>query len=442
MTLKELLELRAKAAHKIRDLNAALQKRSGDEAKFNSEEQAEWTRCNADYDRLTDQISVAERAQTIEREQRDAAGDRRIGRDDTETKGRERRATAAADEQTRELAIGAWFRSQCERPLSARQRRAARAAQINPQARFLNLRCGTTAEFRAARSQFRAQGVGSAGAGGATVAATFMASLELAMLTFGPMLQVADVIRTETGADLPWPSANDTGNEGEILGENTPTAEQDLTFASTVWKAFKFGSKLVKVSAELLEDSAFDLASTIGSALGERIGRRANRAFTVGVGTTEPRGIVTASAAGVTAASATAIAAADVIKLSLSLDTAYTPGAAFMMHTNVLQALRLLNDSNGRPLWNASLQEGTPERLCGYPLYRNDHMASAIATGARTILFGQLTKYKIRQVRLVRTKRLVERFGDSDQEGFVAFQRMDGNLLDAGTGPVKRLTQA
>jgi hypothetical protein len=68
--------------------------------------------------------------------------------------------------------------------------------------------------------------------------------------------------------------------------------------------------------------------------------------------------------------------------------------------------------------------------------------AATIATTNKTMLFGMLSKYKVRQVSQLRLRRLVERYADTDQEGFVAFQRADGVLLDAGVAPVKRLTQA
>ena len=39
----------------------------------------------------------------------------------------------------------------------------------------------------------------------------------------------------------------------------------------------------------------------------------------------------------------------------------------------------------------------------------------------------------------IRMVRLTERFADSDQVGFIAFLRSDGNLLNAGVAPVKVL---
>lgn len=153
-------------------------------------------------------------------------------------------------------------------------------------------------------------------------------------------------------------------------------------------------------------------------------------------------GIVTAAALGKTAASATAIAADELFDLVHSVDPAYRKGAGFMFHDNVLLTIRKLKDGNGQYLWTAGLQAGEADRILGYGYTVNQHMASAVASTAKTVIFGQLSKYKIRDVRGLRLRRLVERYAESDQEGFVAFYRADGNLLDSGVAPVKYLQQA
>ena len=83
-----------------------------------------------------------------------------------------------------------------------------------------------------------------------------------------------------------------------------------------------------------------------------------------------------------------------------------------------------------------------PATIWGVPYIVNQHMASAFTTGQKLLAAGAFGKYKIRDVQSIRIRRLVERFGDNDQEGFVAFLRSDGNLLDAGVAPVKYLALA
>ena len=82
-----------------------------------------------------------------------------------------------------------------------------------------------------------------------------------------------------------------------------------------------------------------------------------------------------------------------------------------------------------------------PDTILGYPYAINNDMAT-IATTNKTVLFGAIDKYLIRQVKELSILRLNERFADKGQVAFIGFARYDGNLLDAGTHPVKYLVQA
>lgn len=353
---------------------------------------------------------------------------------------------------TGQLAIRAWFKRQSGVELTREEREACRRTGLNPNKRNLDLRLEPTSEYEVRQAEFRdrhpsmhlrALGTGG-GSAGATIPKGFIPRLEDAMLAFGGMLQVAQVMTTDSGNELPHPTANDTANEGEIVGESATIGNSvDPTFGSVSLKAFKFSSKLVKVSTEIMEDTAFDLNRYLSRKLGERIGRAMNRKFTVGAGTTEPWGIVTRAALGVTCASATAITADEVIRLEHAVDPSYRSGdgVGYMMHDQVLLAVRLLKDSTGQYIWRPGLAEGRPDRLNGYRVQINQHMASALAAAAKTMLFGDLSKYLVRRVRTVRLRRLVERYADTDEEGFIGFVRADGDLIDAGTSPVKYLRQ-
>jgi HK97 family phage major capsid protein len=194
-----------------------------------------------------------------------------------------------------------------------------------------------------------------------------------------------------------------------------------------------------------LEDNAVDLANEIGGLLGERIGRTQETYLTTGTGSSQPGGVVTGSTLGVTAASAAAIAADELISLLHSVDPAYRrdPSCGFMMHDNIAAAVRKLKDSQNRYLWDMdALKNGQPAMLLGKPVTINQSMQSSIATGTKTVLFGAYKKFKIRDVKAIRIRRLTERYADADQEGFIAFMRTDAKLLNAGTNPIKHLIQA
>jgi HK97 family phage major capsid protein len=98
--------------------------------------------------------------------------------------------------------------------------------------------------------------------------------------------------------------------------------------------------------------------------------------------------------------------------------------------------VKKLKDTQGRPLFQPGLANKEPDTINGYPYQINQSMA-VMAANAKSIAFGQLSKYFIRNVAQIEVLRLTERYADFGQVGFLAFSRADGNLLDAGTNPVK-----
>lgn len=283
-----------------------------------------------------------------------------------------------------------------------------------------------------------AQGTGAGSAGGYTVPEGFYGQMISAELAFGGMLEASYVFDTTSGNDLPIPTDNDTSNEGQILGENIQTDQQDVVFGAVTLGAHTYSSKLVLVANQLLQDSAFNLDAFLSAKLGTRIARVVNRHCTVGTAASQPSGAVTASTLGVTAASASAIAADELIDLEHSVDPAYRMAARYMMADSTLKALKKLKDGDGRYLWTSGLMIKEPDTINGHPYTVNQHMA-AIGSGNKSMLFGDFSKYFIRRVVGVQVLRLTERYADYNQTGFLAFQRWDGKLVDAGTNPIKHL---
>ncbi|HUU97153.1 MAG TPA: phage major capsid protein [Phycisphaerae bacterium] len=449
MTGKEIREKRLPLSKRMRELTDKIHAENRD---FTAEEKANWEQLNTDYDLLTRQIEVAERTEKVEADQivTPPAG-QAPGRSDTDRTPPAQRADAgAATEEHRALVLQAWFRSQVGEDITEEQTAACQLLRFNPSRRELVMRLGDTRYLRSRQAAFvnepqsmqqRALSALDGSAGGNMVPETMIGRLEVQMLAFGGMLQVAEIIRTAGGEPMGWPTANDTGNSGRQLGESAAvTSTDEPTFGRLMWNAYTFTSDEILVPTSLLQDSAFDLAGVLGDMLGERLGRIQNNKYTLGVGNATPRGIVTAAALGVTSDAAAAISADEFIELEHSVDPAYRVGAGYMFHDNTLMHARTLKDGQGRYLWQESFNSGVPDRLNSRPYTINQDMADTIEASAKTVLFGQISKYKIRQVREVRMYRLVERHRENDQDAFLAFIRADGNLVDVGS-PVKYLIQ-
>ena len=458
--LKKLQDQRLELANKIRTL-------ADSQANWTAEDKATWDTLNADYDKVMAQIKdvneklerqtqITNRMNAIDAYQ---ANNPRIGRDGgTLAKGPVNKAAFAPHDlldinaesgENLTYALAGWLMngSQLAVNLTDQHRNAAAAlgqSLASPVFTF-NLNRDWQQTKRGAY-EFRNALSGQDGtAGGYTKDQTLVNNLELAMLAYGGMMQTSEIIRTATGEPMRWPTATDTSNTGRQVGENAShDSGTDPTFGSVEWNAYTFTSDIVKVPNELMTDSVFNLATVLGRMLGERLGRIQNTKYTTGTGAGTAKGITLCAAAGVTAASQTAIAFDELIDLEHSLDPSRRamPGVGYMFHDTILKALRKLKDGEGRYLWQAGANSGAPDTLNTYPYQINQDMSSAITTGLTTVLFGELSAYKIRQVGQIVLRRLDERFADTNQTGFLAFVRGDGNLLNAGDNPVKKLVQA
>lgn len=456
--LKRLQEQRLALAAKMRELGDT-------QASWTAEDRKTWDVLNADYDKVMTDIKTAnaqvEQQATVTNRLAEIEAYRpnnsRIGRDGGSlAAGPVNRSVFTPDDlqgaatgENLTYALAGWLMngSQLAVNLTDQHRSAASAmgqSLASPVFTF-NLNRDWQQTRRNAY-EFRNALSGQDGtAGGYTKDQTLINNLELAMLAYGGMMQVSEIIRTLTGEPMRWPTATDTSNTGRQVGEN---ASHDLgtdpTFGSVDWNAYTFTSDIVKVPNELMTDSVFNLAVVLGRMLGERLGRIQNTKYTTGSGAGTAKGITVCAAAGVTAASQTAIAFDELIDLEHSLDPSRRamPGVGYMFHDTILKALRKLKDGEGRYLWQAGANTGAPDTLNTYPYQINQDMSSSIASGLTTVLFGELSAYKIRQVGQIVLRRLDERFADTNQTGFLAFVRGDGNLLNAGDDPVKKLVQA
>ena len=279
-------------------------------------------------------------------------------------------------------------------------------------------------------------------AGGYLVPTDFATRLIEEMKLFGNMRLVATIQQTDSGVPIEWPVADNLDQEGEIVAENTAVTDEDPTFGIKTIGAWKYSSKGVAVPFELLQDSRIDIEAYVVRLLAQRISRITNKHFTLGTGTSQPDGIVPSANLGATATTATAIGFDDLINLEHSVDPIYRMNAQFMFADQALKTIKMLKDNEGRPLWIPGIAVSEPDTILGYPYAINQYMA-APAADAKSILFGQLSNYLIRDVMAVTLFRMTDSvYTRKGQVGFLAFSRHDGALLDASGQSVKYLQHA
>jgi HK97 family phage major capsid protein len=281
------------------------------------------------------------------------------------------------------------------------------------------------------------------GLGGFLVPENWAAAVSATELFKSDIEKVATIISTSNGQPFNLPANNDTSVAAAILGEGTAESVSDMTFTNVKFEPYTYSSKIVKVSRQLVSDNAFDLGSFVAGQLANRLNRGINGHLTTGTGSSQPSGIVTGSSLGKTAASASAVTIAEILDLMYSVDASYrnSAGAAFMMNSATLAAVRKLGfgSSNDFPVFVPAMEVGGVDLLFGKPVYVNEDMAG-IATGNKSIIFGDMKQYYIHQAGGVQLLRLEERYADELSVGYIAYKRVDGNVVQDSA--IKHLVQA
>lgn len=239
---------------------------------------------------------------------------------------------------------------------------------------------------------------------------------------------LANIIQTTSG-DRKIPMVAEHGT-ASWLDEGDAYDESDDTFTQINIGAHKLGT-MIKISDELLQDSAFNMEQYIQKEFTRRIGRKEEDAFFNGDGDCKPAGILDntlGGQVGVTAASKTDITGDEIIDLFYSLEGPYRKNAVWIMNDTTIAKVRKLKTGDGQYIWQPSLVAGQPDTIMGKPVLTSAFMPEC-AAGAKTIAFGDFSYYWIADRQGIYFKRLDELFAKNGQIGFRASKRLDGRLV-------------
>ena len=205
----------------------------------------------------------------------------------------------------------------------------------------------------------------------------------------GPMLQTSEVFNTTSGENLVIPTATAISTAANFAA-GSAISESNPTFSSITLGADKYAA-LVSVSNELIADAGFNISNYIAEQLGTSLGVAVNTALTTTL----------SGAAGSVVTGGTGVAGAPTYENLIDLvygisdGARVLPGLGFQVSKTGIAAMRKLKDGTGHYLWTDSAVAGQPATFLGYPVYENPQIA-AVATGAKSVLFGHLPSFKAR----------------------------------------------
>lgn len=346
---------------------ALLDHAADEKREMSAEEDAEWARINADLDRLDEQIT--EKRSALDR-------------------------AHAAEVATAEY----------EALVTPVEARASEESVDDDETILRRLGRG---EIR--NHEFGRHGIGpelrdvTTGSTGAPAATNFYNQIIEAMVAVGPMLSTSTIIPAGiNNLQIPRSTADSTA---AIISEGGAASESDPTFGAFITLGnFRLGF-LTQVSEQMLDSDGVDLVGFLARQSGRALGRKLNSLATVGTGSSQNNGIVTASTAGVTGATGVsgAFTAENLVDLLYSVDASYrNASSGWMMRDASIGAVRKLRasaitaaDSAGTFLFQPGLVAGTADTLLGYPIHSNPDVV-ATATSAKSVIFGDLSTYFIR----------------------------------------------
>ena len=386
--MNQILSLREKRAKLWNDTKAFLDSHCGEDGMVSAEDNATYEKMEAD---------VVALGKEIERLERQAAIDREL------------------DKPVSPILVS--------KPSSvAPEQKKGRASDEYKKAFWNQMRGNVSAEV------YNALQVGTLSEGGYTVPDEFDRQLIEGLEDENIMRGLVHIIRTGSGEHkIPIVASHGTGSWVE---EEQQIPESDDSFSQVTLTAHKFAT-MIRISRELLHDSAFDLAAYIAHEFVRRAGAAEEQAILTGDGSHKPLGLLHdtyGAQVGVTAASATAITSDELIDMQHSLKSGYRRKACWIMNDATISAIRKLKDGQGQYIWQPGIKEGAPDMLFNQRVLMSNYMP-LIATGNKVILYGDFSYYWLAEREGRTLERLNELYAVTDQVGFKMTERLDGRLI-------------
>lgn len=289
-------------------------------------------------------------------------------------------------------------------------------------------------------------------AGGFTTPEDYHVELIKKMMTMATVRANARVVTTSRDI-AKWPRINYTTDDLYTSGVRltwtgeTPASATTHRVTDPVFGLYTIpvhtAMASMPITNDLLEDSAFDIASISSDLMAEAFTLGENDAFWNGNGLARPQGILSQvggnGPASVISQETSTLTPAGLIALAYALPSQYERNAKFYFRKATEQTIRGLRSDSGAGagtgdfLWPIIPQVGNfganPRELLGYPTVR-DEFVPAIAASAYPIAFGDLSGYLVLDRVGFSVQRLTEVYAETNITLLLARKRVGGQLVE------------
>jgi len=184
---------------------------------------------------------------------------------------------------------------------------------------------------------------------------------------------------------------------------------------------------IIRVSSELIKDSAIDLEKYLADAFAERLVEAEEEAFIIGDGVDKPKGLLHQAKAGCETAAAGSVSIDDVLNLIFSVPEKHRRNGVLLMNDTTLLQLYKLCRAQGPNLWFGKTNDGKDDTFFGMRIARCAAMPDPVS-GNTPILFGDFRKVFISNQGERGIRRLIELYALNNHVGYLIGERVDIQL--------------
>ena len=264
------------------------------------------------------------------------------------------------------------------------------------------------------------------GLGGSLIPTTIVNYIIRKVYDICPVLERSQKFNVKGKLDIPFYPADAQNITVGYQSEFSPIASSSGSFDTVELGGFLAGA-LTKISESLINNVEIDIVQFVVDEMAQQIARFIEGELLNGT-TNKVAGLSTLSN-GITTASASAITADEVVKLHDCVKDIFQQNAIWIMNPETRTALRLLKDSMGRYLLNDDISTPFGTSLLGKPVFVSDNMPK-IATGNKTIFYGDMKGLATKFSEDINVKVLRERYADEHAVGVVSWFEFDAKVID------------
>lgn len=249
-----------------------------------------------------------------------------------------------------------------------------------------------------------------------------------------PLLDHADIYHVAGELRLPKFKATSSNADGvatpiaaSYVNEFTELTESTAQF-ETINLTNQIIGVLVKMSKSLLNRANFDVRSFIVNKVAKTIVEFLEKEMLIANEGKIQGAINTTNE--VVAANQDKLDTTDLVDVQMAIPSAYQKNCMWIMHKDILKALRKLKTADGQFILNADVTAPFGYTILGKPVYLSDSMPKNIAAGQNVMLYMNASGYAVKMTKSMEIQMLMEKYATQYAVGICAYVEIDAKIAD------------